>query len=498
MFVHRSFRVALLCAAASLVLVGCVTSVAPSRPLVTPGTANASEVAVAVETNGTKHYLWTECTTSGANTTCPLVYARTLLGTVTYQYVFTAVEGAHNRTPDIAVTADGRAFIVRGVCTSANVCTDYYSIIPSVVTDSTIITSEPLASPANTSTGAPKVKARGNVVYAVYEVPAGPGPVQPTELRYRQLSGGTGGGNMTSSTIAQHTAPSLAIDSNAKLHVAWYARSPSGPERTIFYANNITVNPAGDMILSAGGAVVTSSLSYTDLALAGDNTAYFVYSADNGSSDVIQIIKVAGGTSGTITIPLTSATAWRVRGTPQIGVFNDKPTVVFSADNSVTSNNEIWSYTPPASGPDAGPVRITTNSVQDGEPLLVSENSTAGDVPVVAWRTYTTDVSSLDDELGLAKERSLLGNDTGAASSSYTTAAELDCYNNAYMFYFNRSTLRQIHTGQGGCFNNGQALAAKGQWVAGIWTDKQSSSSTRLVPWTAFNANMTYVPSVAK
>ena len=50
-----------------VMLAGCVTNIAPVRPLATSGrSAITTEVAGAVDSNGTKHYVWAECTTSGS------------------------------------------------------------------------------------------------------------------------------------------------------------------------------------------------------------------------------------------------------------------------------------------------------------------------------------------------------------------------------------------------------------------------------------------------
>lgn len=460
---RRPLRLVFVCIIALALLTGCVTSLAPVRPLLTENDArSASEVAVAVQANGIKHYLWTEC---GAGT-CQLVYQRIRFGAPIYQYTFTAASGTTLQHPDVVVTADGRAFVVHRFCFSA--CIDYYSIIPADANDSTVITLEQLASPTDGSAGPPKIAARDNVVYATYLIEGDSAP----RLRYRQLSGGNSGGYVELRPTMTPSQPSLAIGSNGALYVTWKANTGSSSE--IAYGTNNGTSGDFPTVFSYD---FTGNLNFRnpDIALDPNNTPYIVYAYDGGASDIVTIrceaaITACFGEIGTRTIPLNAAqNPWRLRGSPHIQLLNWSPAVVFAADNSVTDNNEIWFYTPPSSGIDPGPTRATNNAVQDDEPQIVVERSNYGDVPVVAWRTYIT-----------------------------LTIPDVDCFGDAYMFYFTTSTLRRVFTSTGGCFNFEQELAANGQWVAGVWLDHQSSENSRLVPWTLFNAHTVYTPTTAK
>lgn len=470
MFARRSPRLVIVCVIALSLLTGCVTTLAPARPLL--GNGSASEVAVAVQANGIKHYAWTEC----GGGSCQLMYQRIKFGAPIYQYAFTVAPGAQIISPDVAVTADGRAFVTRSVCVEA-VCTDYYSIFPADANDTTMIVSEQLASPAANRTAPAKLKARDNIVYAVYTVET---PDTP-RLRYRQLSGGTSGGYVDFRPSVQPGAPSLAIGSNGALYVTWKAATSSSTE--IAYGHNSGTTGDFPTVVSYDFAGNYNFLN-PDIALDPNNTPYIVYAYKGDASDIVRIrceavVTACFGEIGTRTIPLNSAqNPWRLRGSPHIQLLSWSPAVVFSADTSVTDNNEIWYYTPPSSGVDPGPTRVTNNAAQDDEPQIVVERSSFGDVPVVAWRTYVTITTP---------------------PSPPFPGITVDCARDAYMFYFNQTTVQRVFTSTGGCFNTAQDLAANGQWVAGVWLDRRANSDdSRLVPWTLFNANTVYTPITAK
>ncbi|MBV9790455.1 MAG: hypothetical protein JOZ51_19845 [Chloroflexi bacterium] len=465
MSARRPLRLVFICVLALSLLTGCVTSLAPARPLVGTGTANERAVAVAVQANGIKHYVWSEC--DGGS--CQIVYQRIKFGAPIYQYVLSAAPGVAIINPDVAVTADGRAFVTRSVC-AEGVCTDEYSIFPADANDTTMIVWQPLAEPAANSGGPPKLKARDNIVYAVYLVTTS----GPHRLRYRQLSGGTSGGYVDLRADMRPAAPSLAIGSDGVVHVTWAARKIGASE--IAYGNNNGTSGDFSTVFSYDNAG-DYNFRGSDIALDPDNTPYIVYAFDDGANDVVRIrceaaITDCFGEIGTRTIPLNAAqNPWRLRGSPHIQLLSWSPAVVFAADNSATDNNEIWFYTPPSSGIDPGPTRATNNAVQDDEPQIVVERSNFGDVPVVAWRTYERVTFS---------------------------GIDLDCSRDAYMFYFDTTTVRRVFTSTGGCFNVGQELAANGQWVAGVWLDYYSSGISRVVPWTSLNANTRYMPITAK
>jgi hypothetical protein len=474
MSARRPLGLLVICAIALLLLSGCVVTISPARALVTAGTANAREVAVAIQANGIKHYAWTECSGAGASATCQLVYERRLVNAVTYQYISAVAAGAELQHPDIAATADGRAFIVHRVCSSGR-CTDYYTVIPADAPDSTTISPVPLASPGAHSAGSPKVKARGNFVYAVY---LAAGETNP-RLRYRQLSGGSSGGYVDVRASVPPSDPSLAIGSNGVLHVVWKIDTGSSSEVT-YGSNSGTSSDFGlPVSYDAGG---NYDFDIPDIALDSNNTPYIVYSYDDGTSDLVKIRCEAEASKcynniTTLTVPLNAEqNPWRLRGSPHIQVTGSAPMIVFSADTSTTSTNEIWYYTPPSSGADSGPTRVTTNDVQDDEPLIVEEQSNFGDVAVVAWRTYIT---------------------VSTPPTPRLPAMTYDCLRDGYSFYSNNTTVRRVFNSMGGCLNSSQDLAANGPWVAAAWIDRlEQSGDRRAVPWTTFNAHTMYAPII--
>lgn len=469
MSARRPLRFVFVCVVALSVLTGCVTALAPTRPLFNDGDRIANEVATAVQANGIKHYVWAECSTAGG---CQLVYRRVLTGTTLYQHTFRVASTAQITNPDVAVTADGRAFVVRSVCDD-RICTDYYSIIPANANDTTVIDSQQLALTIANSAGPPRIESRDNVVYAAYLVET-PGN---SRLRYRQLSGGTSGGYIDIRAEARPSDPSLAIGNNGALYVTWKA-TYSGTSEVLYSSNlgtsgdfngPISYDPFGNY-----------SFHNPDIALDPSNTPYIVYAYDGDTSDTVKIVCQTTDPSDCFggvayrTIPLNNMQMYR---NPHIQVLGTSPAVVFSGDNSTTDNNEIWYYTPPNSGVDPGPTRATTNNVQDGEPLIVVERSNYGDVPVVAWRTYVTVTVPPNPPL------------PGVA---------YDCVRDAYVFYFNNMTTRRVFESTSGCYYESQDLAANGPWVAGIWIAPETNTSSRYIPWTTFNANTTYAPVTAK
>ncbi|HEY0606572.1 MAG TPA: hypothetical protein VGD58_26845, partial [Herpetosiphonaceae bacterium] len=157
MFTRRSLRLVLVCVLTLSLLTGCVTTLAPVRPLLAGNSdSSAYNVAVAVQANGIKHYAWNECRVGG----CRLVYQRIRFGAPIYQYILAEGSSFDIRYHDLAVTADGRAFVVHSLCN--NGCVDYYSIVPADADDNTPIDSEPLATPSGNSAGPPKLEARDN------------------------------------------------------------------------------------------------------------------------------------------------------------------------------------------------------------------------------------------------------------------------------------------------------------------------------------------------
>jgi hypothetical protein len=453
-----------VCALAVALLTGCITTIAPVRVLPSAPDANVADVRIAVQPNGIKHYVLKACAAS-----CQLLYQRVQLAAPIYQHIF---NGAELRSPALAVTDDGRAFVAFTEC--ASTCIDRYSVIPADTPPTTIVIEE-LAAPGEISMGDPQLVARGNIVYASYYVA---GDTYPA-LRYRQLSGGGSGGAIELRPTVDASGPSLAIGGDGTLHAAWKASSDSAIE--IAYGSNS--GSGGDFSPAASyDPRPNNSFREVDLALDPNDTPYIVYAYDDGGSDVVKIRCAAAAEncfSGVVdrTVSLDGAqNPWRLRDDPRIEVLGSSPAVVFAADTSATEKEEIWYYTPPSSGIDPGPVRVTSNTVRDGEPAIVVERSSYGPVPVVAWRAYET---------------------VTITQNGSSPSLDVDCPRDAFVFYFTSSTTRRVFASRGGCFTDPQDLAASGPWVAGVWLDRLSDEEhSRIVAWTLFNAHTSYAPVI--
>ncbi|MEP7358572.1 MAG: hypothetical protein ABI847_15090 [Anaerolineales bacterium] len=215
----------------ALLLSGCITSLAPVKPLPREALASVTEVVVAVGANGVKHYAWTECSGEDATYTCVLVYSRVVLGAVVYSHGFVVPIGTFARNPDVAVASSGDAYVVRSVCTSAFGCVDYWSMFPADNPESVEIDTNLLHTSALNSEAPPRVEARDNNVYAAYVVEIG----GFTRLRYRQLSGGARTGLVDTSLLPPAGA-SIAVDSAGDLHAVW-VRNPV-TDTIVAYSNN--------------------------------------------------------------------------------------------------------------------------------------------------------------------------------------------------------------------------------------------------------------------
>ncbi len=468
---RRSVGLLARCLIGALFLTGCIRTHVPARPLLVTPDGNAAETAVAVQADGTKHYVWTECTT--ADGSCQLVYYRTKIGAPNAHYVFTPEAGTTTKYPDVAVTMSGHAFVVRSVC-KGMVCTDYYSIIPATFDGAAAIASYPLAEPGASSAGAPRLEARGNVVYATYQT-AGD---THARLRYRQLSGGSSSGFVDVRADVRPSNVSIDIDYNGKLHAVWLAEVAGSHE--VAYGTN--VGTTGDFAPSVSHEAGSDyHFKHPDIALDSANRPYIVYAFDDATTDTIKLrceapVSSCFGGIATRVIPLDPGQGpWRLRGNPQLTIRAAIPNVVFSAKNGATGNHEIWHYSTPVSETDQALERVTINDVEDDAPIIAEENSNFGEIVVAGWNTYYT-----------------IANPIPGGSS-------IECSEGIYMFYFNKLTLRRIDGGNGGCFPQSPDLAANEQWVAGVWLDTTDEGpAPRLVPWTTFNAYVSYLPLVSK
>jgi len=451
----RVYGVLLLLAA---LLSGCASILAPPQALVTAGSGQAASPAIAVEANGTKHVVWSECTSTGATTTrCKLVYWRTRIGPATLQ-IDMAPLGSDERydLPSIAVSADGQAYVVwRFHIGDPGPYRYYYSIVrPSGSYDAPI--------PLEVTAGAerPQIAARGNVVYTLFHSMPDSSNVW---LSYQSLAPLGPATYLANSFNSRVGAASMAIDSNGDLHVAWKYTGPANYQ-ALFYGK------LGLIRLLVDGSSPNMLYSAPAIAIDADDTVQVVFATYGGASDTLtRWTRDSSGTETPFSVPLGSAhNPWRIHDNPQIATVLTTPIVVFSARNGATANDEIWAYSPPASGVDSGPDRVTNNTWQDDEPQVLQLDTTDPAATMIAWRKY---------EL---------------TSSASPALAERSCQRDAYEY--DRQGLRQVFTSPGNICASDGMLAGSGGWVAGVWIDSLSAGSSRAVPWITFNSYGTYLP----
>lgn len=455
-------------------LSGCIFGIAPVQPLPREAFASVNQVALAVGADGIKHYAWTECFGADATYTCVLVYSRTATGAVLYSYGFVTPIGTFAQDPDVAVTDSGDAYVVRSICTAPFICVDYWSMFPAANPESVEPTTNLLHTSAVNSEGQPLVEARGDDVYASYFVEAS-GHVR---LRYRQLSGGDRTGYIDANALFP-TDASLAVDDDGDLHAVWI-RNPV-TDTIVAYSNNKGAAgdfPAAGEFEDGGG---DSLITRPDLALDSDGRVYLAYSINNGADDTIMVrcLDVPADCWRDVTlltVPIVDG-GWDVYRDLDLEMIGLQPNVVFAAEHDGLAYTEVWWYRPASTGGNTAPAQVTnTISQNEGAPRIVKENSTAGDVPVLAWRMFQV-------------------NAAGALSPDGNPGT---CFGDAFMLYYSTAEMQQVFEDQGTCANSGADLAANGAWVAGVWTDEESAQITSHAAWTTFNTERVNLPLVRR
>jgi len=453
-------------------LSGCILGVAPVQFLPREAFASVEEVALAVGANGVKHYAWTECFGEDATYTCVLVYSRVATGAVIYSYGFVTPIGNFTRYPDVAVTDSGDAYVVRSECTDFNDCVDYWTVFPAINPGGV----EPVANLLHTSEvdseDSPVVVARGTDAYAAHFVTES-GFVR---LRYRQLTGGSRTGYIDGTTQLP-IEPSLAIDADGDLHAAWIRNPPA--DTLVAYANNkgAAGNFNAPTVFDGGFDYV---MTRPDVALDSDERAYIAYSINIGSDDTIKVrcqdtFSDCYRDVTLLTVPEVDG-GWNVYRNVDLEMIGLQPQVVFAATHDSETHNEVWWFRPPSAG-GIDPTRVTnTTNENEGAPRIVGENSTAGDIPVVGWRTY----------------------ELNAVGSQAPTGNPGTCFGDVFVLFSSTSNMRQVFEDRGTCANSGFDLAANGPWVAGVWTDEESAQIEAHAAWTTFNTYRVDLPLVKK
>lgn len=446
-----SVRLCVMIALLPLLLAGCAENLAPLQALLGSGTGWAADPALAVEPSGLKHVVWSECASSGAATQrCKLVYLRSGSGLLDRR-IELVPPGADDRydLPSVAVSADGEAYLVwRFHSGSGGPYRYYYS---RVRTDG--IYDLPMPLELDAGEARPLVAARGNVVYALYHAMPDPDNVWLRYMRLKPLDPTPNYLHNNSNAVIGEAA--LAIDSGGAIHAAWRYIGPGGYQ-AIFYGT------PGTLRLIDDGTSAERRYSAPAIAIDSDDAAHVVFATYGGSTDALtRWTRTAAGAETPAAVPLAAAhNPWRIHGGPHIVADETRPVIAFSARNAATTNNEIWLYSPPSSGADSGPRRITSNAWQDDEPQIVQLDSST----VVAWRTYE------------------------ASGATAGPVCQRDLYE------YDARGLRQVFASPRNICASGGMLAGSGDWAAGVWIDSLSADSTRAAPWTTFNNYAVYLP----
>ncbi len=456
-------------------LAACIATIAPPAALIVPGSGNAYNPAMAVAPDGAKHIVWQECPASGG---CVIEYDRTKLGEPLVAQSFGPPARASNVDPDIALSADGMVYIV---------WTEYYSDTSVANADAYAVLNADggLAStahldpgagqPYHTSGGRPRVAARGNNVYAAFNL--APTNGSNGGAFYRQLKpldASSGIIELSGSALNMTFVvgrPNIAIDQNGKLHAAY--KFLDCFVFTCIYAIHQADNTAGANMSTASLGDYTRAFADPDpltspsMAVADDNSIVIAYSTSDATDSVIY----ARGTSFatpfvTATVPLTgSLDPWRVAGDVHVAAVNNQPVVAFAAlNNSTGGSHAIWLY---ASG-DSTLTRITQTGDQN-EPLIAAMGAPSpGEVAVVGWRTWLHFID-----------------------------IHVPCLRNGYEWDQINQVVQQVYRSNGGCYSTGQAMVANQNWASAVWIDDNPSRS-RLVPWLGYNANTTMLPLIMR
>lgn len=444
-------RLCVMIALLPLLLSGCAENLAPLHALLGAGTGWAADPALAVEPGGLKHVVWSECTSGGAATLrCKLVYMRSGSG-LPDRRIELSPPGEDDRydLPSVAVSADGEAYLVwRFHSGSGGPYRYYYS---RVRTDGIYDLPMPLELEAGEAR--PLVVARGNVVYALYHTMPDPDNVWLRYMRLKPLDATPNYLHNNSNAVIGDAA--MAIDSAGAIHAAWRYIGPSGYQ-AIFYGT------PGTLRLLDDGTSAARRYSAPAITVDANDTVQIAFATYGGSTDALKRwTRTVSGTETPDAVPLAAASdPWRIHGSPQIAMDGTRPEIAFSARNAAASNNEIWLYSPPPSGLDHGPMRLTSNAWQDDEPQIVQLDSST----VVAWRTYIA---------------------SGATAEPF-------CQRDLYEY--DARGLRRVFASPGNICASGGALAGSGDWAAGVWIDSLSADSTRAAPWTTFNTHTVYLP----
>jgi hypothetical protein len=451
----RFVRGAILALLLAGMLAGCATHMAGPFNLAVSADATfgASEPAIAMAGDGTRHYAWIECANG-----CRLVYTRMHLNKELARLTFyPAVPGDFYRSPDIVVASSGDAYIVWRATPDFTVSwTDYFVRVPATISGTP---APQLLAPAGShSDGPPLVVARGATVYAVYTVLRSGG--DGSDLYARRLDSAVAAVPVSTSPNKTIANPRAALDSAGAIHLAYEFLSTTTDFQALFYAK-----PADTVLLTVrSGAAASDLYGPPDIAVDGAQKAYVAYGLLGASDELRMYTRSAAGAVLDTPLPLdAAANPWHLSLAPRMafGGFEGALHVAFVASNATTvGNDELWLYIG-SSTPSLA--RLTTSAAREGQPAIVGNLATA----LVAWRTF--------DPARPACETDVFAWDTVGGLRTVQAATDSSCY-------------------------RGVDLAVSGQWAGGVWANPEPAGAPAVpsggVPWTAYGVEAVFMPMI--
>jgi hypothetical protein len=417
-------------------LAGCALNVPPATQL--PSTAAASGPAVDIEANGTRHVVWQDCGTS-----CSIIYHRTTSAGVSTKIALAPPAGEAYREPDIAVTDDGRAFIVwRSLTAASNTYAPYFAVIPAGATTAPARQALAGASTAAIASDPPSVTARGNTVHAVYFAPSGTN-VYLYKRRLNPLDIAT---QMTANPNTKISNASLAIDSLGNLHVAYeYGAADGSQYQALFYHG-----PSSMQKFIANNASPIDYYSNPDLELDSADNAYVLYKTEGVGLDILRVSP--SGQETKFVVWRNDTTLWTINH-PDMAVVGSNLEIAFSGSNSTQPPKTavIWKMSlTPSSGAVTPPAQISPSSVWIP---VAPRIANVQNYPVIMWTQV----------------------DPGTGHCTYEA------------FYWEKSNgVRKVFTSTG-CHQDELDVAVEGEWVSGVSISGSQSNVDLPAPWIAYN-----------
>jgi hypothetical protein len=308
----------------------------------------------------------------------------------------------------------------------------------------------------------PLMVSRGEVVYAVHEVTNGD---TGSVLRYCRVSDigyfcyyVSDYGNPTVS----FTDAAAAVSSSGSLHVAWLVKNSLGVTTAERFDNNYDALNAD---MGGGNTIATGLLYPPAIAIeTDDGYVYITIAYNNGiASDSMKLYfcqpASCPGSGGDTTPIMDPAKAWGFYNPPSITAGSDWAMVAFAANSTDDlTGSEIYTFIYTPFNPAPTPTRIyPTPFIYDCDPKAVLVNGWQ----TIGWHTC-----------GFPPSR-----------------ADIYVYSTGF-------GIQIIHPTSGYPGRGDIAMAANGEYVAGVWNEVQGDG--RIATWLAFNSYLTWMPLVIR